>query len=191
MPGGLADPAPGQALDEVLRRHVDEQGGVNALALPGEERVERCSLDRGPGKAVEDRPAAGVGACETLLEHPDGHGVGDQLAGVHVRLGFEADRRGVANRGTEEVAGRDVRDPQPFAEDDRLRALAGPRRPEQDDERHPCVALVSVVPVASARASPGQGAAEHPSERTPTCVSEGAQAATPAWAVRADAEVIG
>jgi hypothetical protein len=31
---------------------------------------------------------------------------------------------------------------------------------------------------------PGQGAAEHVSERTPTCVSERAQTATPAWAAR-------
>ena len=38
--------------------------------------------------------------------------------------------------------------------------------------------------VARPADGPGQGDAEHPSERTSTCVSEGAQAATPAWAAR-------
>jgi len=35
-----------------------------------------------------------------------------------------------------------------------------------------------------ARPEDGQGAVEHPSERTPACVSEGAQTATRAWGVR-------
>ena len=68
---------------------------------------------------------------EPVLDHPDGHLVGDQVAGVHVLAGLEAELGPLAHVGPEDVAGGDLRDGEVRGDELRLGALAGSRRPDE------------------------------------------------------------
>ncbi len=79
------------------------------------------------------KPPFGVRLAEALLDEADDDLVGYQLARVHERLGLFAERRAVAARGPEHVAGRDLRDAEARREALRLGAFAGAWRAEEDE----------------------------------------------------------
>ena len=58
--------------------------------------------------------------------------VGDQVAGFHDRLGLQAERRAGGDRGTQQVAGGNVRHLQVFLQSRRLRAFARSGRAEKN-----------------------------------------------------------
>ena len=109
------DPAAGHPADQLLGRDVDEHGHADRGVALAEGRVERPRLDIGPREAVEDHPAAGVGAGEPVEQQAHGDLVGHELAGVHVAARLDAQRGAIADRGPEQVAGGDDRDPEPVA----------------------------------------------------------------------------
>ena len=136
VPGRAADPPPGHAPDQLLGRDVDQDGGRDPRAAPGERLVERRGLDRRAREAVEDDARGRVGPAEPLQEEPDRDLVGDELPRVHVATRLHAQGCPVAHGGPEEVPGGDHRDPEPFREQRGLGALPGARGAEQDDHVH-------------------------------------------------------
>ncbi len=107
------------------------------LLAAGEERgLQRLGLDGVAREAVDDDALAGVESVEPLEEHLEGDRVGDELTLLHVSLGLATEGRSRAYRRAEEVPGRHVREPESLREDRRLGALAGTRRPEQDEDSH-------------------------------------------------------
>ena len=117
VPRLLADEPAGHPSDEILRRHVDQDGPVDAAAALGKGGIERLGLGPRPGKAVEDGAPGGIGLVEAVEEHPDGDVVGHELAAVHVATGVAADGGALSEGRSEEVAGGDVRDPETLAQD--------------------------------------------------------------------------
>ena len=105
----LAGAPTGEALHENLEVHVDEQGQVQGLVQLGEQLVESLGLGDVAGKTVEDEAALGVGLAETLSDHRQHDVVGDQLAGVHGRLGLNTELSTVTDLRAEQVTGGDLR----------------------------------------------------------------------------------
>jgi hypothetical protein len=73
---------------------------------------------------VEQETVRGVRLAEPVGNHVVGDGIGHELAGVHVDLGPEPERRGLADVGPEDVSGRDLRDGEAISDDLCLSPLA-------------------------------------------------------------------
>ena len=84
-------------------------------------------------EAVEQEAVLGVRLLHPVLGHADGDLVGDQVAGVHVRLRLLAQLGVLADVGAEEVARGDVRDRQVLGKERGLRSLARTGRSDEDD----------------------------------------------------------
>ncbi len=134
--GGPADPAAGHPTDELVGGDLDDDRPVDQATAFGEGLVEGLGLVAVAGETVEDRPALGVAAAESLEEHGDGDLVGDELAALHVTGRLAADGRAVADGRPEQVAGRHVRYAEPRREDRRLGALSGAGGAEEDHHGH-------------------------------------------------------
>ena len=125
-----ADPAAGQAMDEVLGRHLDVQRAVDPRGRARRGRRRGASAwARLRGKPSRIAPAAASCGREPGEEHPDRDVVGDELAALHVAARLEADRRAVADGRPEQVAGRDMRDAEPLREDGAWVPFPPPARP--------------------------------------------------------------
>ena len=101
-----------------------------------ERPVERVGLRHRAGEAVEQEAAAAPSAREALADHPDHHGVGHQLARVHVALGLAAEVGARGDGRAQQVAGGEVHEVELGAQALGLRALAGPGGPEEDQARY-------------------------------------------------------
>ena len=100
----------------------------------GVRPVEGLGLHDRAGEAVEEEATGHhVGLAEAFLDDPEHDLVGDQAAGIHVGLGLETDRRGVAHRLAEHVAGGDVGRAVVLGEHRRLRSL--PRALTTEDDQ--------------------------------------------------------
>ena len=133
---GGADAAVGHALDEVLERDVDVGGAVDAASGFGQRGVERLGLDPRPRVAVEDRAVDGVRRLEPIEEDAHDGVVRHELAATHVAVGLASERRAVGDGLPQQVARGEDRDAEPSRQRRRLGALARPRGPQQDDDRH-------------------------------------------------------
>ena len=122
---------PGHPADDLVRGDVDQDGDPDARVARREGLVERPRLHVGPGEAVEDHAAVGVGPAQPVEQQADGDLVGHELARVHVAPGLDAERRPVADGGPEQVAGGHDRDPEPLGKERRLRPLPGPGAPRR------------------------------------------------------------
>src|SRR5256886_14963935 len=100
--------------------------GVQTCALP--ISIHELGLGGGPGEAVEHRALLRLGLRELFLDQGEDDRIGDELAIVHELLGLATERRSRRDRGAEDVACRDLRQPEPLREDLALRALPRARR---------------------------------------------------------------
>ena len=67
--------------------------------------LQSLSLGDGAGHAVQDVAIRAVGLLQTLVDDADDDLIGDELAGVHVRLGLKAGGRTVLDGGAQDIAG--------------------------------------------------------------------------------------
>src|SRR3546814_20449077 len=108
------------------------------LAAPvAEDRIERIGLRRGARIAVEDHRDVAAKLVEPLADQPRDDRIGDEFAGVHHRLGLEADRGSRLDRGAQHVARRELHPAMLLPETRRLRSLPRPRRAQPNDVQTP------------------------------------------------------
>jgi len=117
-----------QPADQLFLGYIQQQDGVQAVAALREGAIDQLGLGGGAGKAVEHRPLLRLGLRELFLDQGENDGIGDEFAIVHELPGFASQRRAGSNRGTEDVARRDLRQPEPLREDLALCALPRARR---------------------------------------------------------------
>ena len=82
-----------QPLHQLLGVDGQHHGGVEAVAGEGDHAVELLDLRERARVAVEQEPRLGVGLVDPVADHLVGDLVGDVLAGVHVALGLDPQRR--------------------------------------------------------------------------------------------------
>ena len=136
MAVGLADPAPGQAPDELGLGDLDLEGDVDLAVAVGQGRGQDVGLGQVAREAVEDRADGRVRLGQPVEEHLDRDRVGHQLAALHVPPGLEADGRAFVDGRAEEVSGRNVREAESVRKDRCLGTLAGAGGAQQDQEGH-------------------------------------------------------
>ena len=134
--GGAAQPAPGQALQELVRGDLDEQCRVDCRPVIGERPVQCFRLGARTRKAVEDRPALRVRGVQPLEQHANGQLVGDELAALHVPAGREPERAAVAGRSPEEIARGHPGQAEVARKHVGLGSLPCSRRAEKDEDPH-------------------------------------------------------
>src|SRR3546814_4714648 len=98
-----------------------------------EQRIERLGLRGGAGIAVEDQTDIGAELIDPLTDDPLDYLVGDQFARVQHGLRLEPDLGARLDRGAQHIPGRKLHHAAIGDQTARLRPLARPRRPEQDD----------------------------------------------------------
>ncbi|GAA4671176.1 hypothetical protein GCM10023347_26270 [Streptomyces chumphonensis] len=128
-----AHAAAGDAPDHLVLGDLQVQHGVQRQADVGEDAVERLGLREVAREAVEQEAVRGVRLLHAVLGHADGDLVRHQLALAHEVLRAAAQLRALADVGTEEVTGGDVRNAEILGEQRGLRALARTRRPDEED----------------------------------------------------------
>jgi len=128
----VAHPSAGQPPDELLvcHFHVDDRRSLQAHIC--QCRIQCFGLRNRPREAVEQKALATVRLGQALAHDADHEFIGNQLAGVHELLGLQAQRRALANGGTQHIAGGDVRHGKPANEELGLSALPRSRRAKQD-----------------------------------------------------------
>jgi hypothetical protein len=139
MEGGPAlpaDPAPGQAAQELLARDVEKDHAVEVLAETAQQRVEGLGLGHRAREAVQHVARTGVGPREPLVHQADHDLVGHERALVHEALGLAPERRARGHRLAEHVAGGHLGDAGARGEPPGLGPLARARGPEEDHAAH-------------------------------------------------------
>ena len=116
--------ASGDALDDQVVRHFQLDRDIERLVEAIEQGLEGRALGQVARIAVEDEAALGVWLRNAILEHAEHDLVGDQVSGIHDRLGLEAERRARLDCRTQQVAGRHVWNTQFLLERGRLGAFS-------------------------------------------------------------------
>jgi hypothetical protein len=106
-----------------------------------ERGVERLGLGPCPREPVEDPAAGGVGLLETVEEHADDRVVRHELPAAHVAIRLPPHGGAGGNRRAQEVARREMRQPELRLQQLRLGALPRPGRSEEHQDRHGRAAL--------------------------------------------------
>ncbi len=106
---------------------------VSAPAGVGEHLIERAGLLERAREAVEHESLRRVRLCQALADDADHDLVGDQLARIHERFAAAPSSVPAFDGGTQDVAGRDVRQPESGRDALGLRTLARAGRAEQHD----------------------------------------------------------
>ncbi len=70
---------------------------------------------------------------QALFDHAEHELVGYEVAPIHILLGFAAEVRLIRHRFAQQIAGRDVRDAETFAQNVTLRTFARTGGPQQRD----------------------------------------------------------
>ena len=142
---GGADPAACHALHDLLVGDFDGDHSVEGDA----RLLQGLCLGNGAGHPVEDEAVLAVCLGQTLGDHPDDHLIGDQLAGIHIRLGLQANGSPVFHRSSENVAGGDGGNAQFLIQDLSLGAFPGARR-AQKNQFHTLIPLIPGSPCSAA-----------------------------------------
>ena len=130
----LADPPPGQPVEDDLARHVEVDHEVERIAV--EHAVELLGLMHRAREAVEyEAVVERATGREALLDDADHDVVGNEFALVHEALGLEPECSALRGLLAEHVAGRQVRDAVMLRETRSLRPLAGTLLAEQHQLR--------------------------------------------------------
>ncbi len=98
----------------------------------GEHRIEGFGLWRRARKAVKDETPRAIRLRDAGCQHADDDIIGDEFARLHHLLGLKPDRRPGGDLGAEHIAGRDLGDAVRVLKTAGLRALPGPRGPQQN-----------------------------------------------------------
>ena len=129
----FADAPSDSTLDEIGRRDVDVDNAGQLDPIVCKDLIKCIRLLDGARKAVQDEPLPAVRFAETLAYDADGDGIGNKLARIHIGLRLFAEGRPLLYGLTKHIARGDVKNAVPFYEVCCLRALAGTRRPHQND----------------------------------------------------------
>ena len=125
-----------QAVDQLGFGHVEGDHEVDLVALVRQHVVERLGLADRARKAVEEDALAGLRLGQAAADDVDDELIGNQVAGRHDPAGLLADRRSAGDLRTQDVPCRQMFQPERVLDLPGLRALAAPRRAE-DDPDHP------------------------------------------------------
>ena len=109
-----ADPAPGQAAEQLDLWKVKGEHSVQALGPYGEKLPKGLSLRDRPREAVQNKPLLAIGPLESLCDQTDDHFVGNQGPGIHGSLGFHSKWGPSGHSLSQHVPGGDARDPIPL-----------------------------------------------------------------------------
>ena len=113
--------------------YVELDCDIERLAQTRKQRFQRLALDQVAWIAVEDKATADVGIGQAFFENAQDHLVGDQLARLHDDPGTLAQRCAGLDRGTQKIAGGNMRHLQLGLEQGRLGAFARAVRTEEND----------------------------------------------------------
>src|SRR5205823_628524 len=125
----------GETPDELFLWHVEQQDFTEALAALAEGGIDELRLGGGTWKAVEDRPFLRLGLRQFLFDEAQDHGVGNELAVVHVLLRLHAERRPGLHGLPQDIARGDLGEAQALRHDLALGTLARSRRAEEENEQ--------------------------------------------------------
>src|SRR5690606_30768227 len=118
--------------DEAVIIDLELDHGIQPLALAIEHQVEGGCLLQRAWKAVKNEAGLAVRLLDALGDDADDNVVGNELALLHERLGLEADLGSGPGRSSQHIARRKLNETALLGELLSLCALAGPRRPQQD-----------------------------------------------------------
>jgi hypothetical protein len=135
-----AEPAAGEAADDLIVGGGDVEGEGDGNAAARERVVEGPGLLDRARKAIEEDTLLGIGPLDAFEQHRDRDFVRHQLAQIHELLGALAQLGALLDGLAEQIAGGDVREPEPVGDELRLRAFAGARRAKQHEEEAVTVA---------------------------------------------------
>ena len=122
----LAHPARPHPPHQLLVGHLDLDADHRAARRGN--LIQRAGLRRGARKPVEHEPGDRIRTRQPLADDPDHQVVADQLAAFHHGLHLPAEFRPAVHRLAENVARRDLGNPELACETFRLRALPRSRR---------------------------------------------------------------
>ena len=105
LSAAAAGATPGDALDQQVEIHVDEDRGLQGAAQLVEHGVEGLGLGDVAWEAVENEALFGVGLGHALLDHVEHDLVRNQLAGIHGGLGLQAKGGFRGDGGAQQVTG--------------------------------------------------------------------------------------
>ena len=95
------------------------------------------SLRNGARKTVEQETVGAIGLADAFLDQVDDQVIGNQTTAVHDALGDQAQFGAGLDRGTQHVAGGDLRDTEFFGDELSLSTFTGPGSSQQNDA-HRC-----------------------------------------------------
>src|SRR5438132_677243 len=117
------------------RRTSASVSATMRLAALAEGGIDELRLGGGTWKAVEDRPFLRLGLRQFLFDEAQDHGVGNELAVVHVLLRLHAERRPGLHGLPQDIARGDLGEAQALRHDLALGTLARSRRAEEENEQ--------------------------------------------------------
>ena len=124
--GALREPLPRERVGQLQQQNDRER-----LVDPLQQLIERRGLRGRPRIAVEDESI--LGFQELVADERNRDLVGDELAFGEQRLDLPAEVRAARDRGSIEIAGRNVRNLILGRDSLRLRSLARPLRSQDED----------------------------------------------------------
>src|SRR5262249_22077351 len=128
-----AEPAPAEAMQDLVVRHLERQHYVDRTTLLREQGIERAGLVEAARVAVEQETGAGMHRRQTGTQQLLDDRVGNELTALDVA------RRGAPERGpgldlrAQQVAGGDALEREALDERRHERALARARRSDEHD----------------------------------------------------------
>src|SRR2546430_1252657 len=134
-PALLAPPVEG-TVDPLGFRDVERDYEVALVAFLREHVVQCLRLAHGARETVQGDALAGLRLGQAAADDVDDELIGYQVAGRHDPAGLLADRRPAGDLRTQDVPCRQMFQPERVLDLRGLRALAAPRRAE-DDPDHP------------------------------------------------------
>ena len=125
-----------QTLDQLVVVGHQQQNAVNLLALGFQDGVELVHLCGVAGVAIQQESVGDVALIEAGTHHVVGDRVGNQVAGVDVRLRFLTELGLFLNVLAEDIASGDGGNLQRFSNLDGLGALTGTGRANDEQTVH-------------------------------------------------------
>jgi hypothetical protein len=117
---------PDQARDQIVARHVEIYRSTYGAAMLSEPIVQELCLRKGARKAIQDRAVRGIGLLQAPENSFSHNVIRQQVTALH--------QLGSLSVESQQIAARDVRYPESFAQQVGLGALTGTWSAEQKDE---------------------------------------------------------